>query len=180
MAALDRWDSFYVIVGSAAGALIGLQFVVMTLIAQRPPIRAAEGGAAFSTPTVVHFSTVLFLAAVLRAPWDANVPAIIVIAAVGAAGTMYALVTARRMRRQTVYTPDSEDWLFHAIIPFSAYLLLLLSALACVPRLRDGLFGVVGGTLLLLFCAIHNAWDATAYHVLAQRRQGTKAGEDAT
>jgi hypothetical protein len=31
-----EWDSFYVIVGSAAGALIGLQFVVLTLIAERP------------------------------------------------------------------------------------------------------------------------------------------------
>lgn len=37
MSELARWGSFYVIVGSAAGALIGLQFVVLTLIAERPP-----------------------------------------------------------------------------------------------------------------------------------------------
>ena len=30
----QAWESFYVIVGSSAGALTGLQFVVMTLIAQ--------------------------------------------------------------------------------------------------------------------------------------------------
>ena len=30
MEALKEWESFYVIVGSSAGALIGLQFVVMT------------------------------------------------------------------------------------------------------------------------------------------------------
>ena len=30
MAELDKWDSFYIIVGPAAGALIGLQFVVLT------------------------------------------------------------------------------------------------------------------------------------------------------
>jgi hypothetical protein len=41
MSDLAAWDSFYVIVGSAAGALIGLQFVVVTLIAQRPT-RAAR------------------------------------------------------------------------------------------------------------------------------------------
>jgi len=29
MSELAHWDSFYVIVGSAAGALIGLQFVVL-------------------------------------------------------------------------------------------------------------------------------------------------------
>ena len=32
MAELAGWANFYVIVGSSAGALIGLQFVVMTLI----------------------------------------------------------------------------------------------------------------------------------------------------
>ena len=68
MSELAPWDSFYVIVGSAAGALVGLQFVVMTLIAEKPP-RAPEAGAAFATPTVMHFSSVLLLSALLRAPW---------------------------------------------------------------------------------------------------------------
>ena len=36
MTALSGWENFYVIVGSSAGALIGLQFVVMTLIADMP------------------------------------------------------------------------------------------------------------------------------------------------
>ena len=34
MSPLDQWDNFYMIVGTSAGALIGLQFVVMTLIAE--------------------------------------------------------------------------------------------------------------------------------------------------
>ena len=38
MTALRGWENFYVIVGSSAGALIGLQFVVMTLIAGMPII----------------------------------------------------------------------------------------------------------------------------------------------
>src|SRR6476469_8724421 len=64
-----EWYSFYLIVGGAAGALIGLQFVVMTLIASRGETNApADAGKAFSTPTVVHFTTVLFIAALVRAP----------------------------------------------------------------------------------------------------------------
>jgi hypothetical protein len=39
MSELAKWDSFYVIVGSAADALIGLQFVVATLIPKRPARR---------------------------------------------------------------------------------------------------------------------------------------------
>jgi len=38
MTALVGWGNFYVIVGSSAGALIGLQFVVITLIANRPVV----------------------------------------------------------------------------------------------------------------------------------------------
>ena len=39
MTALVGWENFYVIVGSSAGALIGLQFVVITLIADMPIAR---------------------------------------------------------------------------------------------------------------------------------------------
>jgi len=39
MTALDGWENFYVIVGSSAGALIGLQFVVLALIAEAPAAR---------------------------------------------------------------------------------------------------------------------------------------------
>ena len=64
------WENFYVIVGSSAGALIGLQFVVITLIVNTP-IAAGQGqaGAAFATPTIVHFAAVLLLAGVESAPW---------------------------------------------------------------------------------------------------------------
>ena len=64
-----EWDSFYVIVGSAAGALIGLQFVVMTLIAEKPARDMQRAGAAFATPTIVHFGAVLLVSALMRVPW---------------------------------------------------------------------------------------------------------------
>jgi hypothetical protein len=71
MTALDAWRNFYVIVGSSAGALIGLQFVVMTLIANTPLARGnAQAGDTFTTPTVIHFGVVLLLSAARSAPWD--------------------------------------------------------------------------------------------------------------
>jgi hypothetical protein len=70
MTALAGWENFYVIVGSSAGALIGLQFVVITLIASRPVAPGlAQAGAAFATPTIIHFGSVLLLSAILSAPW---------------------------------------------------------------------------------------------------------------
>src|SRR5205085_12673274 len=68
---MNGWTNFYVIVGSSAGALIGLQFVVRPLIAGRPTARGeAQAGDAFSTPSVVHFGVVLLLSAIVSAPWD--------------------------------------------------------------------------------------------------------------
>jgi len=169
MSELDKWDSFYVIVGSAAGALIGLQFVVMTLIADRPLPRAAEAAPAFSTPTIVHFSVVLLLSALLRAPWDSVMAIADVTGLIGVAGAAYVLVTARRVRRQTVYKPDAEDWMFHILLPFAAYAVLAGSAFAALSDEHDALFMLGGAALLLLFAGIHNAWDAGAYHVLSNR-----------
>ena len=60
------WQNFYVIIGSSTGALIGLQFVVMALIANLPrrPVEA-QAGHAFATPNIVHFGAVLLLSAAL-------------------------------------------------------------------------------------------------------------------
>ena len=70
MTAVTRWENFYVIVGSSAGALIGLQFVVIALIADMPIARGQEqAGKAFATATIVHFGAALLLSAILNAPW---------------------------------------------------------------------------------------------------------------
>ena len=170
MPELEHWDSFYVIVGSAAGALIGLQFVVVTLIADRPPLRAADAGAAFGTPTIVHFSAVLLLSALLRAPWQAITLAAGLWGLMGLSGVVYAVIVARRMRVQTVYQPEFEDWLFHVVLPMLAYTMLALSVFAAHSHTRETLFGVGAAALLLLFVGIHNAWDAVAYHVFVNKR----------
>jgi hypothetical protein len=170
MSALAEWDSFCVIVGSAAGGLIGLQFVVLTLIAERPRIGSPEAGAAFATPTIVHFSTVLFLAAALRAPWTAIAPVAVVWGLVGVSGAVYAGIVARRMTQQRAYRPQFEDWLFHVLLPAVAYALLALSAASAALRTREALFAVGAALLVLLFVGIHNAWDAIAYHVLVNIR----------
>jgi hypothetical protein len=176
MSELDKWDSFYVIVGSAAGALIGLQFVVMTLIADRPVPRMSEAAAAFSTPTIVHFSVVLLLSAVLRAPWDSVAAFAGAVGLIGLGGVVYVLLTAWRVGRQSVYKPDAEDWLFHIVLPFAAYAALAGSAYAALSREHEALFLLGGAALLLLFSAIHNAWDAGAYHVMSGRGRGRDAG----
>ena len=171
MAELAEWESFYVIVGGAAAALIGLQFVVLTLIAERPQLGAPEAGAAFATPTIVHFGTALLLAALTRVPWHTITPAAMLWGVIGLSGSIYSIVVVRRMRVQTAYKPEFEDWLFHVALPFAAYATLLGTAFLAISYTEDALLGAGGAALFLLFIGIHNAWDAVSYHVFVSMRK---------
>jgi hypothetical protein len=170
MTTLSGWQNFYVIVGSSAGALIGLQFVVMTLIANMPITRGlAQAGDAYTTPTVVHFGVVLLVSTVGCAPWN-EIDAVAVFWAVpGLAGLVYVILVARRLRLQAAYQPVFEDWLFHVVLPFTAYLMLAASACVAFFHARPALFAVGAAALLLLFLGIHNAWDIVRYHVFDKK-----------
>ena len=174
MSEFAQWDSFYVIVGSAAGALIGLQFVVVTLVAERPSLRTAEAGAAFATPNIVHFGVALLLSVLLRVPWRTITLAASLWGLIGFSGIVYMVVVARRIRMQAVYQSGFEDWLFHVVFPLIAHAVLVMSALAASSETREALFGVGGATLLLLFIGIHNAWDSITYHVFVNKRETEK------
>jgi len=176
MTPLAGWENFYVIVGSSAGALIGLQFVVMALVADMPRTPAqAQAGHAFATPTIVHFGAVLMLSAALSAPWHSIGGAAVLWGLMGLGGVAYAIIVARRQRVQNTYQPVFEDWLFHAVLPFAAY--ATLSASACTARAHptECLFGVATAALLLLFIGIHNAWDAVTYHVFVNKPKHDQA-----
>src|SRR5258708_38138081 len=95
----------------------------------------------------------------------------------GLAGVAYVVIVARRIRTQSVYEPDFEDWLFHLLMPLAAYALLALSALAASSHADEALFGVGAATLLLLFIGIHNAWDAVAYHALVNKPDRKASGK---
>jgi hypothetical protein len=177
MSELAKWDSFYVIVGSAAGALIGLQFVVLTLIAVRPPAGAAQAAAAFGSPTIVHFGTALFLSALLHVPWQTITIAAVLWGILGFGGVAYTVIVVRRMRTQIAYKPEFEDWVFHVVLPLAAYALLASSSFLAPSRTRASLFAVGGAALLLLFIGIHNAYDNVSYHVLVNIANA-KTGRD--
>ena len=169
MTALAGWENFYVIVGSSAGALIGLQFVVLTLIAERPMVKDFQlASSAFSTPTIVHFSSVLLLSALVSVPWRGTGAVTVLWGVLGLSGCVYEIVVFRRMQTQTAYKPVFEDWAFHVLLPFAAYGTLAVTAFVDVGT---ALFAVAGAALLLLFVGIHNAWDAVTYHVANVKKE---------
>ena len=169
MTALTEWANFYVIVGSSAGALIGLQFVVMTLVANKQIAASETTGGALATPTVVHFGAVLLLSALVSAPWHGFATPAVLWGLVGLSGVTYVAVVARRLRVQTDYKPVFEDWLFRVLLPFAGYAMLAVSAFAALSHVREALFGVGASALLLLFIGIHNVWDSVVYILFVRK-----------
>jgi hypothetical protein len=161
--ALSSWESFYVIVGSSGGALIGVQFVVITLIAERRTLATRGSLAAFGTPTVVHFGVALVISAIMSAPWSSLHPPSLLLTLCGLGGIAYNGLVVRRARRQTAYVPDREDWFWYSILPGLCYVLLLITAISLLRSPRAALFTIGGVALALLLVGIHNAWDSITH-----------------
>jgi hypothetical protein len=160
---LTAWENFYVIVGSSAAALTGLQFVVVTLISGERGRASSEDIAAFGSPTVVHFCVALFVCATLSAPWESLVSAGIAIGGCGVVGCIYALVVTHRARSHARYKPVLSDWIWHVVLPLIAYLALLIDGIILSRIPFQSLFVIGAATLLLVYIGIHNAWDAVIF-----------------
>jgi len=152
---LATWQNFYVIVGTAAATLTGLQFVVITLIAGVGRRSSAALGA-FTTPNIVHFGATLLVAATLSAPWQVLWNTGLLLGLSGLGGGTYVLIVLRRARRQADYHPVLEDWLWHIVLP-------LVAAMLLPGHPVPALFVIAAATVLLLFIGIHNAWDNVTY-----------------
>jgi hypothetical protein len=168
---LSAWESFYVIVGSSGAALIGVQFVVITLIAGMR--RRAEAGSisAFATPTVVHLTGAFLISAIMSAPWTSLFPTSVALAMCGLGGLAYAAIVIHRARRQTDYRPVWEDWLWYATLPCSVYAALTLAALFLRTTTQLPMFVIGAAALGLLLIGIHNAWDSVTHLVVNAARE---------
>jgi hypothetical protein len=172
LTALAGWENFYVIVGSSAGGLTGLTFVVIALIRDARSVRPT-GLRAFVTPTVLHFCGVLALAAFMSMPHQRLFSLSAGFALGGLAGVIYGLFTAANMRRQGAgYVPVREDWVWNVILPTLVYACLGCMGLLVWHRPEQTLFGVAALSLLLLFIGIHNAWDIAVWMTMQQKGGG--------
>jgi hypothetical protein len=167
---LAAWENFYVIVGSSAAALTGLQFIVIVLGAEVNAKSSSMVTRAFGTPTIVHFCAVLLLSAMMSAPWPALANIGLALALCGGVGIAYGMIVIWHARRQTDYEMVLEDWLWHCAFPLVGYALLLAAAIGLPQYPALSLFVIGGIALLLLFVGIHNAWDSVTY-IAIERRQ---------
>jgi len=175
---LEAWASFCVIVGSSAGALTGLQFVVMTLVVQIGPRGSGDTVAAFGTPTVIHFCAALLVGTILAVPWETLSGAGLAVAGCGMLGIIYSIIVMRRARRQSDYQPVLEDWIWHTILPALAYWALFVAGVVLSRNSAGALFVIGAAMLLLVFIGIHNAWDTVTYVAVEYRGRKPEAEAD--
>lgn len=167
------WENFYVIAGSSAATLTGLQFVVMALAADKK-VGSEAATRAFATPTIVHFTVVLWLSGLLSAPWQRFTWPVVAVAACGVGGVAYVFRVVRNTRKQKAYRPVFSDIVWHWILPFWSYAVLGATGLLWSDPQRAA-FVIAGVMLLLLLIGIRNAWDSATF--IANRRGPTPSAE---
>ncbi len=175
---LEAWDNYYVIVGSSAGGLTGLTFVVIALVADAHAVRLT-GLRAFITPTIVHFSSALVLSALMNVPGQTAISLAICLGAFGLMGVIYSAGTARQVYRSTTktsYTPVAEDWIWNVILPTVTYAVLFIAGLITSLHAPTALYLTAAASMVLLIIGIHNAWDIAVW--FTAERPGAQTLED--
>jgi hypothetical protein len=175
---LEAWANYYVIVGSSAGGLTGLTFVVIALVADAHSVRMT-GLRAFITPTIVHFGSALALSALMNVPGQSATSLGICLGAFGVMGLMYSGGTALHVNRATTntnYKPVAEDWIWNAILPTATYAVLFIAGLIATVHTPTSLYLTAAASMVLLIIGIHNAWDIAVW--FTAERPGAQAQEE--
>ena len=161
---LAPWANYYIMIGSAAAALTGLMFVVITIVtgAQRTQ-HSGDGISTYSTPIVVHFGSALLTAAILIAPWQGVRSPAFLTGMLGTVGIAYVARLMLQAKRLTAYTPDIEDWVWYSAVPLLAYGAILTGAVLLHDVSPKGPFVLASGAAMLIFIGIRNAWDIVTY-----------------
>ena len=159
------WDNFYLLVGGAGGALIGIMFVVATLTAGLDPSRVSRGSQIYVTPVVFHFLVVMVVSVLTAVPGLSPSAVGVAIAFCAAIGFAYTATTTVRLIRLDweEELPDWSDKSFYGVLPTIAYLALSAAAAAVWLAPQSATYAIGATILALLLVGIRNAWDlATA------------------
>jgi hypothetical protein len=157
------WDEFYLLAGSAAAVLIGLIFVVMTLMQDRPRSSVLAGAKLYMGPVVLQVSFVLVLSSAALVPEISRAAFAAVCAVValwGFARGVMSLVGLAAIKDPEVHWTDK--W-FYGAVPAALFAALAVVAWAFwngQSWAPVGAAAVITGILLL---AIRNEWDLVTW-----------------
>ncbi|MBS0333028.1 MAG: hypothetical protein JSS35_09690 [Proteobacteria bacterium] len=159
----EGWDDFYLLIGGAAGALIGLLFIVVTLLRDGDQGLKLKAADAYMTPTVAHLALVLVMSATATIPH-------LVPAAVGGLFLAGALACSAFSGRSLsmlaggeIRAPHWSDVWGYGVWPFVASLVLAGFAVTAWLAPTWTAFGIAASLVALLLIAVRNAWDLVTW-----------------
>jgi hypothetical protein len=159
---LRQWQEFYQMTGEVAATLTGLIFVVVSLGARLLNESLMAAVRVFVTPSVVYFTMVLIVSALLLIPtqtrqaleWELGIASI--------TGLGYVLSLLNGLRERHRREPlDALGWLFHVAVPLAAMLSVALAAVGLGRGVPWALDAPALAVLLLIVTGVRNAWSAT-------------------
>jgi len=154
----EGWHEFYLMAGGAAAVLIGLIFVVISLMQDRTRSTVLVGSRLYMGPIVLGVSFVLVLSASALVP-GINAPTFALItatvAAWGLARGLLSTVGIMRLKDEVHWT---DVW-FYGFIPSVFYLALGVLALGFRTGWHHAPEGLAAFVTLALLLAIRNEWD---------------------
>jgi hypothetical protein len=154
------WEEFYLLAGSAAAVLIGLIFVVISLMQDRPRSSVLAGSRLYMGPIVLGVSFVLVLSAAALTPRIDRDEFAAIAGGVALWGLVRGVISVIGIRRLSA-DPEIHwtDLWFYGVIPSALYIVLGVVALAFwkgAPWSHDA---VAAATVAILLSAIRNEWD---------------------
>ncbi len=99
---LDGWHEFYVLLGTAAAALVALLFVAVSIGAGFLSRESAGATRTFMSPVIFHYASVLFLSLIALIPTHTAISLASAIGVVAAAGLLYSVTILIRVIRDPV------------------------------------------------------------------------------
>jgi hypothetical protein len=156
---LEEWHDFYLLIGGAAGALIGLLFVVVTLT-RRTGDKADQGRRLYLSPVVVSFGVVLGTGGLAMTPHEPAVVAALILGAAALVALAYMVRVCRGLFRagEDMVPHWSDPW-WYGVWPAVAYAVMLLAAAIMLAWPGPGLDLLAASQGALVALGVRNAWD---------------------
>ncbi len=160
----EGWGEFYLLAGSAAAVLIGLIFVVVTLMQDRPRSSVLTGSKLYMGPVVLNVSFALVLSAAALVPGMSAKCFAVISSGVSVWGLVRGVQCIAGITALTGENkPHWSDVWFYGVIPTLLYVLLALASHAIWTGQPGATYGIAAVITALLLVTIRNEWDLVTW-----------------
>jgi len=157
--ALEGWHEFYLLLGTAAAALLALLFVAVSIGVGYLTRERAGATRLFFSPVIIHFSAALVISAIALTPPTHPTFIEIALALTGAIGVIVSGTILVQVARSDYAEVVFVDHFGYGGVPAAAYAAIGASALLAAQGWTWSLHLLGASVVTLLLVNIRNAWD---------------------